>query len=279
MNTASTNTINVNTVSFISANFVARELGYNMTEGWMQGDAATQAFYAPLETFGERFDAMLAEVAAMGFTAIDLWGAHLNPAWVSDAHLQIARGLLDAHGLKVTALAAWSGSLEQLEGFCRVAVAVGSPVIGGGAPLLKEFRSEAVTMLKKYNIKLALENHPEKTSAEMFAQIADGGDGMIGTACDTGWWGTQGYDAAQAIRELKGHLMAVHLKDIQAAGAHDTCKFGLGVVDIQACVQAMREIGYTGPIGIEHEPEHHDPTQDILQSKAMLETWMKGGNT
>ena len=30
-----------NHISFISANFVARQLNYHMTEGWMQGDKAT----------------------------------------------------------------------------------------------------------------------------------------------------------------------------------------------------------------------------------------------
>jgi L-ribulose-5-phosphate 3-epimerase len=265
----------MNTISFISANFVARELAYAMTEGWMQGDAATQAFYKPLETFRERFGAMLAEIEAMGFDALDLWGAHLHPDWASDEHLRIARALLEAHGLRVTALAAWCGSLEQLEGFCRVAVAVGSPVIAGGAPFLNEFRAEAIAVLKKYDVKLALQNHPEQTPAEMLAQIGDGGDGTIGTACDTGWWGTQGFDAARAIRELNGHLLAVHLKDIQAAGAHETCTFGAGVVDIRACVRAMREIGYAGPIGIEHEPEDHDPTRDVLESRAMLEEWLR----
>jgi len=40
------------------------------------------------------------------------------------------------------------------------------------------------------------------TAAEMLAKIGDGEDGAVGTAVDTGWWGTHGYDAAQAIREL-----------------------------------------------------------------------------
>ena len=268
----------MNTISFITANFVARELGYSMTEGWMQGDGATQAHFRPIETFEARFGEMLREIKAMGFSALDLWGAHLHPDWASPAHLETAKRLLDAHGLKVTALAAWCGSLEQLEGFCRVAVGVGAPVIGGGAPLLKDFRQEAIAVLKRHNVKLALENHPEKTPEEMLAQIGDGGDGFIGTACDTGWWGTQGFDAATAIRALKGHLMAVHLKDVKAAGAHDTCRFGDGVVGIEACVKAVQEIGYTGPLGIEHEPEHHNPTEDVKDSLHMLEGWMKGAH-
>jgi hypothetical protein len=35
----------MNPISFISANFMARELGYNQTEGWIQGDIATQTFF------------------------------------------------------------------------------------------------------------------------------------------------------------------------------------------------------------------------------------------
>ena len=265
----------MNTISFITANFVARELGYHMTEGWMQGDGATQAHFKPLETFESRFEAMLAEVKAMGFGAIDLWGAHLHPDWASDEHLKIASSLLGKHGLKVAALAAWCGSLDQLKGFCRVAVGVGSPVIGGGAPLLREFRSEAIAVLKDHNVKLALENHPEKTPQDILDQVGDGGDGMIGHACDTGWWGTQGFDAPTAIRELRDVLFAVHLKDIKAVGGHDTCKYGDGIVNIHACVQALREINYTGPLGVEHEPEHHKPTQDVIESKALLEQWMQ----
>jgi L-ribulose-5-phosphate 3-epimerase len=264
----------MNTILFISANFVARELGYNMTQGWMQGDTATQAFFSPLETFQTRFDAMLLEVKNMGFKAIDLWGAHLNPAWASLEHLEIARESLKNHGLSVPSLAAFCGTLEQVEGFCGVANAVGAGVIAGGAPILTEKRHEVIAILKHHNVKLGLENHPEKTAKDMLELIGDSADGFVGAACDTGWWGTQGFSAPQAIRELKDHLLAVHLKDIKAVGAHDTCKFGAGIVDIEACTKAILEIGYAGPIGIEHEPEDHDPTQDVLESAKMLETWL-----
>ena len=57
----------MSTISFMCANFVAREIGYHMSEGWGQGDKATQAWFSPLNTFEERFGAMLAEVSALGF--------------------------------------------------------------------------------------------------------------------------------------------------------------------------------------------------------------------
>ena len=41
----------MNTISFMTANYVAREIGYNMTKGWMEGDDATNAFFAPIDTY------------------------------------------------------------------------------------------------------------------------------------------------------------------------------------------------------------------------------------
>jgi len=265
----------MNPISFISANFVARELGYHMSGGWMQGDKATQDHFKSLPTFAERFGTMLDEVKAMGFSAIDLWGAHLHPDWASDEHLDMARALLGQRGLVVTSLAAWCGSLEQVKGFCRVASAVGAPLIAGGAPHLGDFRSEAVAVLRAHGVRLGLENHPEKTPQELLEQIGDGGGGTIGAAADSGWWATQGFDPPAALGELRDHLFTVHLKDVLAQGAHDTCRFGRGVANIQGCVQVLQEIGYTGPIGIEHEPEHYDPTQDVKASRELLEGWLK----
>lgn len=265
-----------NTVSFITANFVARQVGYSMTEGWMQGDNATNEYFKPLQTFPERFEAMLLEIKAMGFTSLDLWGAHLNSAWATPEHVAAARALLERHGLKVESFATWVGSLEGLVATAKLARAMGVSIIAGGAPLLKTQRPEAVAILKHYGVRLGIENHPEKSPQEVLELIGDGADGHIGTALDTGWWATQGYSPARAIRDLKDHLLILHLKDVKAAGAHDTCRFGQGVAEIAACVEALREVGYGGVIGIEHEPEHHDPTEDVWVSKALLKEWMTG---
>ncbi len=102
-----------NTISFMSANYVARQLGYAMTGGWGQGDRATNDYFKPLETFPRRFEEILQEIKALGFEALDLWTAHLNPAWASDDHIAQAKDLLDRHGLKVTSLAGGFGSSPE----------------------------------------------------------------------------------------------------------------------------------------------------------------------
>ena len=265
----------MNTISFITANYVARELGYQMTEGWMQGDTATQAAFKPIATFGQKLEAMLSDIKALGFTSLDLWTGHLNPDWATPEHLTVAKDLLAKHKVRVTSMAGWVASLDYLERSCKVANALGVGILAGGAPMLKENRADAVAILKYHGVKLGLENHPEKTPAEVLEQIADGGDGHVGTSPDTGWWGTHGYDAPKALRELKGHMFTVHLKDIKAVGGHDTCRYGEGIVNIQGCVQALQEIGYDGPLGIEHEPERFDPAEDVRESLHLLQGWLK----
>lgn len=264
----------MNTISFNTANFVAREIGYAMTEGWMQGDAATQAWYRPLDTFGSRFGAMLDEVVALGFEAIDLWLAHLHPDWASDQHIALARQALEARNLNVATLAGFGDTREQVLRACKIALGVGATTFGHGARIVDRDHAFVVDTLGSRGLRLGIENHPEKTPAILRDRIGDG-QGVIGAMIDTGWFGTQGYDAARAIVELKDVLFGIHLKDVLGAGAHHTCRFGQGVVPIRACVHALRRTGFAGPISVEHEPERADPREDVRASAALLRGWLE----
>ncbi len=265
----------MNTISFMSANYVARQVNYRMTGGWGEGDRATNEYFRPLDTFAQRFEALLVEIKQMGFDALDLWLSHLNYMWVTDEHLQIAHDLLARHKLEVVSLAGWLGSTPgEFQRTCEIAVAVGTSLLGADTSMLHKDRQFVVQLLKNHNLRLGIENHPEKTPDEILAKIGDGGDGYIGATVDTGWFGTQGYDAAQSIVRLREHVFHVHLKDVRAAGAHDTCHYGEGIVPLEACVHTLHQIGYTGAISIEHEPEQFDPTEDCKAGLRMLHAWL-----
>ena len=97
----------------------------------------------------------------------------------------------------------------------------------------------------------------------------------MGATVDTGWWGTQGYDAAEAIEELGEHVLHVHLKDVLALDEpHETCRWGEGIVPIEDCVRTLERIGYQGTIAVEHEPETFDPTNDVRAMREQLEGWL-----
>ena len=254
----------------MTANFVARETGWAM-HGWGHGDRTTNEAFAPIQTYGERFAALLYDVRELGFDAIDLWGAHLSPEWATDEHIAIAREALAAHGIVVATYATWvqGSSLEQA---CRLARAVGASLIGGG---FSGEPGELAPVLRAHGVTLAIENHPERSPEEVLAKI-EAGEGTMAATIDTGWWATHGYDPLQAIEELGPHVAHVHLKDVLHEGEpHETCAWGEGIVDIEGCVRALRGIGYAGAFTIEHEPEDRDPSAEIRAMREQLEGWLR----
>lgn len=288
----------MNTPSFMTANFVARQLNYSMTKGWWEGDQSVNKYFQPEDTFAERFDAMLGEITPLGFTAIDLWVAHLNPDWATQRQIEEAAAILKDRGLSVSSLAIGiPDDLSKLEQTAAIAEAVGTRILGGscGAGLLENRRDEVLAALEKYDLIFGYENHPERGAAEMLGKIGSPCDGRIGVTLDTGWFGTYGTDAATAIRELGDRLVHIHLKDIfephvrsehedirVAADVnptlkdmgHETCALGDGVVGIERCVIALKETGYTGGISVEHEPEDHSPIEDVKLGLARLNAWL-----
>ena len=69
-------------------------------------------------------------------------------------------------------------------------------------------------------------------------------------------------------------LVHLHLKDVLAPGGHETCRYGAGCVQIEQCVEMLKQVGYIGGISVEHEPEHYDPTEDCQASLALLQAWL-----
>lgn len=255
-----------NTITFMTANYVARETGYTM-HGWGHGDRTTNEAFAPIETYPQRFGSLLDDIHALGFDAIDLWGAHLSPEWATDEHVQSAQQTLAERGMRVVTYATWV-TPSNVARSCELTLALGSSVIGGG------FSGDPAALaptLERHGVRLAVENHPETTPAEVLAKIDRGGP-MFGATVDTGWWGTWGYDASCAIEELGDVVLHVHLKDVLALGEpQDTCRWGLGIVPVEECVRALERRGYAGAITVEHEPETFDPSDDVRAMREQLE--------
>lgn len=273
------------TLSFVTANFVARQLGYRMDRGWMQGDQATQAWFSPLATFGARFEEMLLEVKALGFSAIDLWAAHLHWQWATLGHLETARALLAKHGLFVRSYAAWvPGDAADLAAACRFCTMLDIPLIAGHIELFVLDRPAAAALLREHGLRYAIENHPETNAAQLWARLGQGDEDVVGVALDSGWCATRGWDALAALREFRPRIFSVHLKDVKPPRdrktglefvdmGHETCRLGDGVVPVAAMVQLLRETDFRGPIGLEHEPEEFDPRPDVAASRERVERW------
>jgi sugar phosphate isomerase/epimerase len=265
-------------VSFITANYVARESNYALEPfNWGTADRATvEAFHG--KNFSEKFNELCQDVKNAGFSNIDLWVAHLNPQVATKSQIDEAAAILKQHGLTVVAYTAGLGRPDMThEAAVKVyeaAKAIGAPCLGVG--LNPTNTRLAYDLGKEYGIKYAIENHPEKNPQEVLARIGDYGE-VIGIAQDTGFWGMFDYDAIKATYELKDHLFHMHLKQVHQVGDEwHSCAYDEGVVDIEGVVSALKDLGYSGAVSVEHEPAHEDPTKAVVHSAKLLRGWLGG---
>jgi sugar phosphate isomerase/epimerase len=257
-------------ISFMSANYVARELGYGAADEWTPFDDATNAAFEPLETFPARIDELLGTIAGLGFDTIDLWFGHLNWRWATPAHVAHTREALARHGLRVVSLAGSVGATtDELASACRLANDLAVDLLAGVGEVVRRDRDGAASVLRAHGVRFGLENHPEKTPREVLDAIGDDAD-VLGAAVDTGWWATQSYDPVTAIDELSDRLFHVHLKDVEEPGTHVSCMHGDGCANITGCVDQLLAIDYVGPVSIEHEPYDRDPTEECVRMLARI---------
>jgi sugar phosphate isomerase/epimerase len=253
----------------MTANYVARELGYGAADQWGPFDAATSTAFEPLETFGPRFDALLTSITGIGFDAIDLWFGHLDWRWATPRHVALARDALERHGVGIVSLAGSIGETpSDVEAACRLANDLDVDLIAGPGRVVAKERDRVAAVFEAHGVRFGLENHPERTPSEVLDAIGD--RRALGAAVDTGWWATQGYDPVAAIHELAGRLFHVHLKDVEEPGTHVTCAYGDGCARIAECVEALLDVGYAGPVSIEHHPFDRDPSTECARMLAFV---------
>lgn len=263
-------------ISLNSSSFVGKQCGYGPSSEWDTCVDAVNAYYGPPETFASRFEHMLVEVKRLGYDAVDIWTAgQLSWRWATREQIATARALLDKHKLAVTSLGDNFGKTrDDFVAACELAVGVNTNLLSGGCPVLRKERAFVIEMLEKYNLRLGLENHPERSAQEILDQIGDGGNGRIGTTIDTGWYATQAPDVIEAIKGLKGHIYHVHLKDVLAGAADQNVGFGRGVAPLVESVQTLKQLGYKGDYSVEIHSIDHDPTTELAEGLMLVRRWL-----
>ncbi len=134
-----------------------------------------------------------------------------------------------------------------------------------------EFLPLVNTLVKDYNIRLAVHNHgptdkvyPTPESAyEKIRSL----DRRIGLCIDVGHTQRSGIDpAAEAVR-FADRLINVHIKDVTAATEQGTtCEMGRGVIDIPGFLRALIRTGYAGTVSLEFEKDEKDPLPGSAES-------------
>ena len=245
--------------AFNTANLVARVTGYhyNLSQ-WMDQHQKTIA-----ATDEAAWRAICKEIAAAGFKAVEVWEAHAAPEALDEAKARTWKRVLDDHGLTPVA---YAGGLRPET--LRICQWLGIPHVDGG---LRENTPEKATALcREHGIRFNIENHPEKSAAEILAKIG-GGNEWLGVCIDTGWLGTQGVSGPAVIKACAPFVRHTHVKDVKAAGKHETCLLGEGSADVAGCLAALREVKYAGWYSWEDEPEDRNPMDSAVRNREWIE--------
>lgn len=117
-----------------------------------------------------------------------------------------------------------------------------------------------------YNIPVAIHEHARGLSAYWHPDsvlAAINGRKHIGACADLGHWVRSGLDPVKCLQQLEGHIIGVHLKDVDEfdnVKARDVNP-GEGVIDFSAVVKELKRQRFKGVMQVEceHHLEHNLP--------------------
>lgn len=196
---------------------------------------------------------LLPVVRRLGFGRVELYDRQLSP-FSSRRDLESALGDIRANRIEVVAFYSDLFSADELEthtlfGF---GAKLGIGLFSTGQP--PQDLAVADRLVPTYGIDVAIHNtSPDPDSAYVtLDDVRSALDSMPNlTACvDVGNFFRSGVDPAEAIRVIGDRVREIHVKDVDANGEHTLLSDG--EIDLPSIVQALKDVGYGGPVTLEY---------------------------
>ena len=141
---------------------------------------------------------------------------------------------------------------------------------------LSKWYSEAVKVAKKYDVKLATENHIDFVADEMLTLVQNVNSPNLGVNFDTGNFLRLLDDPIKGMKKLAKYVLSTHVKDlkVQKGVAADEWFFfsctpvGDGLVDNRELVKSLKEVNYPGFLAVEIDflhPDYHDDEDKAIE--------------
>lgn len=123
----------------------------------------------------------------------------------------------------------------------------------------------------EYNINIAIHNHPAPSfywNPDTLLATISGYSKRIGVCADIGHWVRSGLNPVECLKTLNGHILAMHMKDLNEFGkkeAHDLI-WGTGVCNIKGVVEELKRQKFNGMISAEYEYNWFNSVPDVTGS-------------
>jgi sugar phosphate isomerase/epimerase len=218
---------------------------------------------------GVTIDQMIERLATLDIRHVELSTPEFMLARLKPEEVPGLKAKFDRARIQV--LSYYSGTIKaeiDLDRAIQTARALGARHISGAAMgvMLKQVDAR----VRREKLTFGLHNHWfrdrkfEYQSADDLLRALDGLSGAVGVTLDAGHMASCGYDPVEALSKLKGHLKAVHLKDVARAGDDRNVVLGTGVAKSAAVIEELKRQRYSGLVAIEFE-EGTDPHADVAR--------------
>ena len=225
------------------------------------------------------------------------WGNNLCTFAPTTADAERARDIAQANGLTIPGLGTYIdvgdvAAVEQAMAFARICGAGQIRVSAGAWPnegtyaeafaKARAFLGEAQALAKQYGVKVVIEIHHRTIvpSAGLAHRLVSAFDpDYVGVIHDAGNMVHEGFEAYRMGLELLGrYVVHVHLKNAAwqrpSTGGVWQCKWAPledGVVDWQALFVALRDVGYTGWLGIEDFSQERSSAEALVHNYQFIQ--------
>jgi inosose dehydratase len=195
----------------------------------------------------------LAETKALGVGILELHDGHLprdaSPADITRAQTALRQAGIKAEGVYIHD--AFTDSEAVARPIFDYARTMGFQYINGGPK--RESLPIPNRLVDEYGVQIAIHNHGPGARYETLEQVTSVLDEYprISSCVDIGHFARSKVDPVAAIRRIGQRAVAIHVKDVDAAGENTI--LGQGTIDLAGVFAALRETRFTGLVVLEYE--------------------------
>jgi inosose dehydratase len=241
---------------------------------------AWNTFHLPENTHGElglasyttrafTLDETIAMAQRVNLKHISLKSFHL-PLDASENDCKAAADKIKAAGIDFySAGVIYMNKKEEVDQAFNYARACGIRMIIG-VPAV-ELLSYAESMIKQYNIMLAIHNHGPgdlvyPAVPGIYEKIVKL-DERMGICMDIGHTVRLDRDPVADLNQCFDRILDIHIKDVDKRAADGaTLEIGRGVIDIPGFLKELKRLNYKGILSFEYEKDEKDPLPGLAES-------------
>jgi L-ribulose-5-phosphate 3-epimerase len=238
----------------------------DITPAWKMGIALYSFHKFPVETALQKADsAGCHHVQGFAWHTVARYGKSLDA--LSPAERVGVKKMLDEKGIKMASL--YVGNADDISGWEQrflLAKQLGAQIITC-EPATNQWHI-IDSLAGRHHMKVAIHEHQKGESIywhpdSVLAAIK--GHPNMGACADLGHWARSGLDVVACLKKLEGHILEIHVKDINKN--REDVRVGEGIIDYQAVIRELKRQHFSGSLYIEYE---HDFDNNVAGVKSEL---------